>query len=130
MYEKTTRGIRVVARPQFLEGQSQPAEQKFVWAYTISIENLGGETVTLRTRYWDITNALGTKQEVRGDGVVGEQPKLPPGHSFQYTSGCPLNTASGMMVGSYGMETERGEHFDVDIPAFSLDSPHDKRSVN
>ncbi len=130
MYETITRGIRVVARPQFLDSQSKPAENKFVWAYTITIENHGPETVTLRSRYWDITDAKGLKQEVRGGGVVGEQPTLPPGHSFQYTSGCPLNTPSGVMVGSYGMVTADGEHFDAAIPAFSLDSPYDKHSVN
>jgi ApaG protein len=130
MYEKITRGIRVVARPQFLDNQSQPSEGKYVWAYTITIENRGSETVTLKTRHWHITDAHGIKQEVHGDGVVGEQPTLPAGHSFQYTSGCPLNTPSGLMVGSYGMTTSSGEQFEAAIPAFSLDSPYDKRSVN
>jgi ApaG protein len=130
MYEKTTRGIRVSAQPQFLEGQSQPDNGKFVWAYTIVIENNGTETVTLKTRHWVISDGRGVKQEVQGDGVVGEQPTLKPGDSFQYTSGCPLSTPSGIMVGSYGMITLKGEPFDIDIPAFSLDSPYDKHSVN
>jgi ApaG protein len=130
MYEKTTRGIKVTVRPQFLEGQSQPDDNKFVWAYTISIENHGAETVMLSTRHWVISDANGLKHEVRGDGVVGEKPTLRPGDSFQYTSGCPLNTASGIMVGSYNMISDTGDSFDVGIPAFSLDSPHDKRSVN
>ena len=130
MYEKTTRNIRVTVRPQFLEGQSKPAEDKFVWAYTVSLENKGDETITLLTRHWTITDALGHKQEVRGDGVVGETPTLEPGESFQYTSGCPLSTPSGVMVGSYGMTTKHGEMFEIEIPAFSLDSPHDKHSVN
>jgi ApaG protein len=130
MYEVTTRNIRVVAKPQFLESQSRPGDSKFVWAYTISLENRGGETVTLLTRHWVITDARGHKQEVNGDGVVGETPTLKPGESFQYTSGCPLNTPSGMMVGSYGMTTKHGEMFEIAIPAFSLDSPYDRHSVN
>ncbi len=120
----------MTVRPQFLDGQSRPAEDKYVWSYTISIENHGPDTVTLRSRHWHITDAVGSKQEVRGDGVVGEQPTLQPGHSFQYTSGCPLNTPSGVMVGSYRMVTSKGEEFDIDVPAFSLDSPYDRRSVN
>ncbi|MBM3519463.1 MAG: Co2+/Mg2+ efflux protein ApaG [Alphaproteobacteria bacterium] len=130
MYERITRGIKVIVRPQFLEGQSKPEEGHFVWAYTISLENHGRETVTLRTRYWKITDAFGKIQEVRGAGVVGEQPTLKPGDSFQYTSGCPLKTASGFMVGAYQMQTAEGELFNVDIPAFSLDSPHEKHSIN
>ncbi len=120
----------VHVKPQFLQGQSRPEDSKFVWAYTITIENHGPDTVTLLTRHWIITDALGHKQEVKGDGVVGETPTLKPGESFQYTSGCPLSTPSGIMVGSYGMTTKHGEMFTIDIPAFSLDSPHDHRSVN
>jgi ApaG protein len=130
MYEHITRHIRVIVRPQFLENQSQPDERKYVWAYTVTLENLGGDTVKLLTRHWIITDALGRKQEVRGDGVIGEQPTLRPGDSFQYTSGCPLTTSSGVMSGSYGMINSKGEGFDVVIPAFSLDSPYDKHSVN
>ena len=130
MYERITRGIKVIVRPQFLEGQSKPEEGHFVWAYTIGLENHGRETVTLRTRYWKITDAFGKVQEVRGAGVVGEQPTLKPGDSFQYTSGCPLKTPSGFMVGAYKMKTEAGELFNVDIPAFSIDSPHEKHSIN
>jgi ApaG protein len=130
MYEKVTRGIKVHVAPQFLPGQSKPDEGKFVWAYTISIENHSPDTVTLLTRHWVITDANGTKQEVRGNGVVGETPTLEPGQRFQYTSGCPLATPSGIMTGSYGMTTKHGEMFDIDIPAFSLDSPHDRHSVN
>jgi ApaG protein len=130
MYERITRGIKVIVRPQFLEGQSKPEEGHFVWAYTISLENHGRETVTLRTRYWKITDAFGKVQEVRGAGVVGEQPTLKPGDSFQYTSGCPLKTPSGFMVGAYQMQAEGGELFNVEIPAFSLDSPHEKHSIN
>ena len=130
MYERSTRGIRIIVRPQFLEGQSKPDEGHFVWAYTITLENHGRETVTLLTRYWKITDAQGRIQEVRGAGVVGEQPALKPGDSFQYTSGCPLSTASGFMVGAYQMRTAEGEMFNVDIPPFSLDSPYEKHSIN
>jgi ApaG protein len=130
MYERTTRSIKVHVEPQFLSGQSRPDESKFVWAYTIRLENHSHETVTLLTRHWIITDGNGHKQEVKGDGVVGETPTLKPGESFQYTSGCPLSTPSGIMVGSYGMTTKHGELFDIDIPAFSLDSPHDRHSVN
>jgi ApaG protein len=130
MYERTTRDIRVVVRPRYLESQSRPDEDHFVWAYTITIENRGRETVTLRSRYWKITDAMGRIQEVRGPGVVGEQPTLRPGQSFEYTSGAPLATPSGFMVGAYQMETEHGESFAIDIPAFSLDSPHMPHQLN
>ena len=130
MYQSVTDHIKVTVVPQFIEGQSNPAENKFVWAYTITMENQGLETVTLLTRHWQITDGIGRRQDVRGDGVVGEQPTLGPGQSFQYTSGCPLNTPSGLMVGSYSMMAATGRSFNVAIPAFSLDSPHDRHSVN
>ncbi|MEQ9326322.1 MAG: Co2+/Mg2+ efflux protein ApaG, partial [Rhodospirillales bacterium] len=103
-----------------------PGEHRFVWAYQIRIENQSPETVQLLTRHWRITDAQGRVQEVRGDGVVGEQPILEPGQTFEYTSGCPLATPSGFMVGTYEMKAENGERFDIDIPAFSLDSPHSR----
>jgi ApaG protein len=130
MYQSTTRHIRISVKPLYLENQSQPDEAKFVWAYTIMMENLGAETVTLLSRHWIITDGLGRTQEVKGDGVVGETPTLMPGQKFEYTSGCPLATSSGFMVGTYQMTTKHGELFDVAIPTFSLDSPHDRRSVN
>ena len=130
MYEATTSNIRITVKPQFLEGHSRPDEGHFVWAYTITIENLGQETVTLRTRYWKITDAHGHVQEVRGAGVVGEQPTLEPGDSYSYTSGCPLKTSSGFMVGAYQMQLADGSFFNVEIPAFSLDSPHEKHAIN
>ncbi|MGA7267730.1 MAG: Co2+/Mg2+ efflux protein ApaG [Aestuariivirga sp.] len=130
MYERITRGIKVIVRPQYLEGQSKPDEDHFVWAYTITVENHGRETVTLKTRYWKITDATGKMQEVRGAGVVGETPTLKPGDSFTYTSGCPLKTPSGFMVGAYQMQNEAGELFNIEIPAFSLDSPHDRHAIN
>ena len=130
MYECITRGIKVVVRPQYLEGQSKPEEDHFVWAYTITAENHGRETVMLKTRYWRITEASGKVQEVRGAGVVGETPTLKPGDSFTYTSACPLRTPSGFMAGAYQMQTLGGELFNVEIPAFSLDSPHDRHAIN
>lgn len=130
MYSRTTHDIRVTVQPVYLEEQSSPDEGQFVWAYQVRIENLGPVTMRLRNRYWSITDAHGRTQEVRGPGVVGEQPLLRPGDSFEYTSGCPLPTPSGVMVGSYQMEAESGELIEVDIPAFSLDSPHQRVSLN
>jgi ApaG protein len=130
MYEETTRQIRVTVHPQFLENQSQPEESKYVWAYTITLQNRSDESVKLLTRHWIIIDGLGHTQDVKGDGVVGEQPLLRPGEQFEYTSGCPLSTPSGVMRGSYRMITAKGEGFDVVIPAFSLDSPYDHHSVN
>jgi ApaG protein len=130
MYEAISNRFRVTVQPQFLEGQSKPDDDKYVWAYTITIENLSQVTATLLTRHWIITDALGHKQEVKGEGVVGEQPTLAPGESFQYTSGCPLGTPSGVMVGAYELLDENGRRFAIDVPAFSLDSPYDKRTLN
>jgi ApaG protein len=130
MYERTTHDIRIIVKPSFLEDQSQPDQGYYVWAYTITIENHSSETVTLKTRHWQITDAKGKVQEVRGEGVVGEQPRLKPGESFEYTSGAPLPTPSGFMAGSYQMETERGRPINVDIPPFSLDSPYGVKQVH
>jgi ApaG protein len=124
-YIETTRGIRVTVRSFYLEDQSQPEEGRFVWAYRVTIENESGQTVQLLRRTWRITNAGGRVQRVHGDGVVGEQPVLDPGESFEYTSGTPLDTPTGFMGGQYHMvATATGENFDVVIPSFSLDSPH------
>lgn len=130
MYTSVTRGIRVTVQPVYLEDQSVPAENRYVWAYHVRIENEGKERVQLRTRHWRITDALGRVQEVRGPGVVGEQPVLEPGGSFEYTSGTPLPTPSGIMAGSYGMEAASGAAFDIEIPAFLLDSPHQPMRLN
>ncbi|MFT6582807.1 MAG: Co2+/Mg2+ efflux protein ApaG [Alphaproteobacteria bacterium] len=130
MYESKTRDIKVTVEPSFLENQSSPLEDHYVWAYHIRIENTGAETVQLRTRHWRITDAAGRTEEVQGPGVVGEQPVLTPGESFEYSSGAPLTTPSGIMAGSYGMEDADGASFDIEIPAFSLDSPHQPRSMN
>lgn len=130
MYRAVTRDIEVTVSPRFLSDRSAPDKGQFFWAYTIEISNNGDETVQLKTRYWHITDAMGRVQEVRGAGVVGEEPVIPPGESFEYTSGVPLQTPSGFMVGSYGMVTDSGEHFDIEIPAFSLDSAHASRTIN
>ncbi len=130
MYEKITHGIRVRVEPHFLEDQSDPEEGHFVWAYTVRIENGSEDIVRLRTRHWMITDALGQTEEIIGEGVVGEQPVIRPGEGFEYTSGAPLATPSGVMVGRYGMETDTGKSFDVGIPAFSLDSPHEQRQIH
>ena len=130
MYRAVTRDIEVTVTPKFLADRSAPDKGQFFWAYTIEIANNGRETVQLKTRYWHITDALGRVQEVRGAGVVGEEPVIPPGESFEYTSGVPLQTPSGFMAGSYGMVTDDGEHFDIEIPAFSLDSSFAERTIN
>ncbi|TKT74210.1 Co2+/Mg2+ efflux protein ApaG [Aquamicrobium sp. LC103] len=130
MYRSKTRNIEVEVEPFYLEDRSSPAESRFVWAYRVTIANNSDEFVKLISRYWRITDASGRTEEVRGPGVVGEQPELNPGDSFQYTSGCPLRTPSGIMVGAYTMKNADGETFDIDIPAFSLDIPGEARSVN
>lgn len=123
-YTAITRGIAVSVEPTYLEANSSPGNSQYVWAYQVTIENQGRETVQLLSRHWMITNARGELTEVKGPGVVGEQPVLKPGESYAYTSGAPLNTPSGMMGGAYQMESESGERFDIEIPTFSLDSPN------
>ena len=130
MYSEITRSIKVTVKPFYLEDQSSPAENHYVWAYQVRIENQGEDTVQLRRRHWRITDAMGVMKEVRGPGVVGEEPVLAPGESFEYTSGTPLATPSGIMVGSYQMENETGERFDIAVPPFSLDSPHQPIQLN
>ncbi|MEM6490870.1 MAG: Co2+/Mg2+ efflux protein ApaG [Pseudomonadota bacterium] len=130
MYEETTREIRVLVEPRYLADRSEPQDGKFVFAYRVRIENGGAVPVTLESRYWRIADALGRVQEVEGPGVVGEQPTLSPGDAFEYTSAAPLTTPSGVMGGRYRMRTAGGETFDVAIPTFSLDSPHENRTLN
>ncbi|MGA8616061.1 MAG: Co2+/Mg2+ efflux protein ApaG [Xanthobacteraceae bacterium] len=129
-YSAITRGIEVVVTPRFVADRSSPENNYFFWAYSISITNQGKETVQLKTRHWRITDANGRRQEVRGAGVVGEEPVLKTGEAFEYTSGVPLQTPSGFMAGTYGMVSADGEHFDIEIPAFSLDSVETKRTLN
>lgn len=130
MYERVTRNIAVTVEPRFLPEESRPGDDKFFWAYTVEIANQGDTTVQLKSRYWNITDGRGHVQEVRGPGVVGEQPIIAPGDVFRYTSGCPLATPHGMMVGAYQMVDENGQAFEIDIPAFPLESPHVRRSVH
>jgi ApaG protein len=130
MYRAVTREIEVTVTPRFMSERSSPDSGYYFWAYTISLINHGPETVQLKTRHWRITDATGKLQEVKGAGVVGEQPVLGPGDSFEYTSGVPLPTPSGFMTGTYSMVTETGEAFDVSIPTFSLDSSESGRTIN
>jgi len=130
MYTATTRNIAVQVEPFYLADRSDPSENRYLWAYRVTIDNQSDQPVKLISRYWHITDGTGHVEEVRGPGVVGEQPDLDPGDSFQYTSGCPLTTPSGFMVGRYTMRGARGEMFDIDIPAFSLDLPDAPRVVN
>jgi ApaG protein len=130
MYRARTRDIEVTVSPNFMPERSSFERSYFFWSYTIAITNHGRDRVQLKTRHWRITDANGKLQEVKGAGVVGEEPVLEPGASFEYTSGVPLPTPSGFMMGSYGMVTDHGEHFDIVIPTFSLDTPTGKRSIN
>lgn len=130
MYKRSTRDILVSVETTYLEEESAPEDDYYVWAYHIQIENQGSEAVQLRSRYWRITDARGNVQEVRGSGVVGDQPVIRPGDTYEYTSGTPLSTPSGIMVGNYQMQSANGELFNVDIPAFSLDSPFQIRSLH
>ncbi len=129
-YLATTREIAVSVEPVYDEAHSSPGSSQYFWAYRVTIENQGRETVQLLSRHWMITNGRGEFTEVKGPGVVGEQPVLKPGQSYVYTSGCPLNTPSGMMGGAYQMETASGEQFDIEIPTFSLDIPERGGLVN
>jgi ApaG protein len=123
MYQQSTRSIQISVEPFYIDDQSSPLSNRFVFGYRVQIDNHGRETVQLMSRHWQITDARGRTMEVKGSGVVGEQPLIEPGGSFEYTSGTPLTTPNGIMVGRYQMITETGERFDAAIPAFSLDAP-------
>ena len=130
MYEAVTAQIRVRVTPVYVPDQSAPEDGRYFWAYTVEITNLGAEPVRLMSRVWKITDANGRTEEIRGPGVIGQQPTLEPAKSFSYTSGCPLRTSQGLMVGSYQMADARGRMFDIAIPAFSLDSPFGRPRLN
>ncbi|MFZ4121734.1 MAG: Co2+/Mg2+ efflux protein ApaG [Caulobacterales bacterium] len=131
MYEAETLGVRVRVRPRFLERESDPERDRFVWAYTITIENHSQDTVQLVSRRWRITDDNGLTEAVEGPGVVGEQPVLEPGQAFEYTSAAPLRTASGVMVGWYQMVRAKDRSsFEAAVPAFPLDSPYAKQLPN
>jgi len=130
VYEAKTRDIVVRVNPTYMAEESDPEDGRWFWAYTVEIENHGRETVQLVSRHWVITDGLNRTEEVRGPGVVGEQPLLKPREAFRYTSGCPLQTSSGAMKGHYQMMTDDGEPFEVAIPEFSLDLPSARRTLN
>ena len=130
MSDTISEGIRVVVRPAYWPERSSPESGQYAFTYAVQIANEGTQTARLRTRHWIITDASGKQEEVRGEGVVGEQPTLAPGERFEYTSGVPLSTASGFMAGRYQMVSETGERFEIDVPTFSLDSPDGKRMPN
>jgi ApaG protein len=129
MYMAVTHQVQVTVEPEFEPDRSDPDERHYFWRYDVEIANLGDRPVTLIERYWRITDADGRSQEVRGPGVVGEQPTIQPGEAYRYASGCPLSTPSGVMVGEYFMVGADGQRFSVAIPAFSLDSPHGGKRV-
>ncbi len=129
-YEIETYGVVVRVLPEYVDHRSAPERREYFWRYTVEIENGIDEIIQLVSRHWIITDANGRRQEVKGDGVVGEQPKLMPGERYVYASGCPLTEPSGMMMGSYLMRREDGEEFKVSIPAFSLDSPYNRSMLN
>lgn len=124
--EAVTRGIRIRVKAEYAPERSQPLKNQWFFLYTIQIANEGTETVQLLSRHWIITDALGKVDEVRGPGVVGKQPVLSPGQSFQYTSGCPLTTPFGSMHGTYQMITQSGDMFDVEVAPFTLTEPYDR----
>ncbi len=130
MYEQETAGMVVRVEPQFLPEESRPEDSRFVWAYTIEIENRRPDAVQLMSRYWRITDENGATQEVRGDGVIGQQPVIEPGKSFRYSSAAPLAAPSGVMMGAYSMQRGNGEAFDISVPLFALESPNNSRLVN
>jgi ApaG protein len=131
MYEQETAGMIVRVAPHFLVEESEPDEGRFVWSYTIEIENRSADPVKLISRFWRITDENGHTQEVRGDGVIGQQPIIPPGESFKYSSAAPLAAPSGVMLGAYSMRRlGSNEEFDIAVPAFALDSPHHSRLAN
>ena len=130
MYKAETQGLTVEVEPRYLAERSDPDAGRFFWTYTIVVTNHGDRVAQLMARHWRITDARGHVEEVRGAGVVGEQPLLRPGESFRYTSGCPLTTSSGFMAGVYQMIDEHGESFDIVVPTFSLDAPAGRRVLN
>ena len=130
MYSAVTQSIRVTVEPSYMADRSDPTRSRYFWSYTVNIANEGRERVQILARHWIITDQNGQREEVRGPGVVGEQPVIEPGASFTYTSGCPLTTPSGTMVGTYQAIGADGGAFSVAIPAFSLDIPGARRVVN
>ena len=129
-YEAETEGVMIRVTPHFIDEESSPSEERYLWAYHVEVENRGKRTLQLLTRHWHITDREGRVQEVKGAGVVGQTPVLRPGATFEYTSGCPLNSPSGMMQGTYHFEDDQGGVLEARIPLFALDSPYDRRAPN
>lgn len=129
-YEQRTEDVIVRVEPEFLAEQSNPSDSRFIWAYTVEIDNQSGRDLTVTDRFWQIADSRGQVQEVRAAGVVGETPMVKSGETFRYTSGAPLTAPSGMMRGSYTMRAECGESFDIIVPTFLLDSPHEAHFFN
>jgi len=130
VYEAETDGVTVRVTPDFMPEQSNRAKGRFVWSYTVEIENRSPREIQLISRRWIITDALNRTEVVRGQGVVGEQPSLKPGEAYRYASACPLQTDSGLMGGAYQMLGADGELFEVTIPTFSLDLPQAGAKLN
>lgn len=130
MYSSTTEQVTVSVEPTYLKQESSPDQNIYVWSYKVRIENRGTDALQLKTRHWKITDAYGRVQEVHGSGVVGEQPVLKPGDNYEYTSGTPLSTPSGIMVGTYAMQKTDGTLMDIAIPAFSLHTPESAKRIN
>ena len=122
--------VKILVEPTYLEDHSDPSENSYLWAYTVKIKNNSTDTIKLVSRHWKIFDSNGSFREVKGKGVVGEQPIIQPGDEFEYTSGTPLKTSSGLMHGSYQMEDFNGESFEVSIPPFSLDVPNNNKKLN
>ena len=122
--------VTVLVEPTYLEDHSDPFEDSYLWAYKVRIKNNGNERIKLIRRHWKIFDSNGNLREVKGKGVVGEQPTIEPGDEFEYTSGTPLKTSSGLMHGSYKMQSWDGQEFQVEIPAFSLDIPNKENNLN
>lgn len=130
MYSATTHNVTVSVELSYLDNESTPEDNVYVWAYTVRIENKGADALQLRSRHWTITDSYGRIQQVHGPGVVGEQPVIAPGASYQYTSGTPLATPSGFMTGTYSMQATDGSIVDIEIPTFSLDTPGSSRQLH
>ncbi len=130
LYEQRTEDVIVRVEPEFLAEQSNPSDSRFIWAYTVEIDNQSDRDLTVTDRFWQIADSSGQVQEVRAAGVVGETPMVKSGETFRYTSGAPLTAPSGMMRGSYTMRAECGECFDIIVPTFLLDSPHEGHCFN
>jgi len=130
LFEQRTKDVIVRVEPEFLAEQSSVSDSRFIWAYTVEIDNQGAKDLQVTGRFWQIADSRGQVQKVHGSGVVGEQPTIKAGEVFRYTSGAPLTAPSGMMLGTYRVEAPDGESYDIEIPAFVLDSPHEGLVLN